>query len=100
MTDALRPGLNTARRQHLDSLVPAWNPANPRELVLLGSTSYTIRFANMAMLREINDHLFAGISYGEIAMVRRFLAGIIAHGPAALRVAGAHMPSSESWHRE
>ena len=54
----------------------------------------------MPMLREINDHLFAGISYGEIAMVRRFLAGIIAHGPAALRVAGAHMPSSESWQRE
>jgi DNA-binding MarR family transcriptional regulator len=45
----------------------------------------------MPMLREINDHLFAGISYGEIAMVRRFLAGIIAHGPAALRVTGAHI---------
>lgn len=53
--DALRPGLNTARRQHLDSLVPAWNPTAPRELVLLGSTSYTIRFANMAMQREINE---------------------------------------------
>jgi hypothetical protein len=52
--DALRPGLNTARRQHLDSLVPAWNPANPRELLLLGATSYTIRFANMAMLRDID----------------------------------------------
>ena len=45
----------------------------------------------MPMLREINEHLFAGISYGEIAMVRRFLAGIIAHGPAALRVTGAHI---------
>lgn len=53
--DALRPGLNTARRQHLDSLVPAWNPTSPRELLLLGSTSYTVRFTNMALLREINE---------------------------------------------
>ena len=53
--DALRPGLNTARRQHLGALIPAWNPANPRELLLLGSTSYTIRFINMALLREINE---------------------------------------------
>ncbi|HEU5367372.1 MAG TPA: hypothetical protein VFU69_02865 [Ktedonobacterales bacterium] len=53
--DALRPGLNTARRQHLDSLAPAWNPACPRELVLLGGTSYTVRFTNMALLREINE---------------------------------------------
>ncbi|GEM_PF-2543113 len=53
--DALRPGLNTARRQHLDSLVPAWHPANPRELLLLGSTSYTVRFTNMALRREINE---------------------------------------------
>src|SRR5690348_14719097 len=53
--DAMRPGLNTARRQYLDSLVPAWNPTNPRDLVLLASTSYTIRFANMAMKREINE---------------------------------------------
>jgi hypothetical protein len=53
--DAMRPGLNTARRQHLDSLVPAWNPISPRELVLLGSTSYTVRFTNMALLREINE---------------------------------------------
>jgi hypothetical protein len=53
--DALRPGLNTARRQHLDSLVPAWDPTNPRELLLLGSTSYTVRFINMALLREINE---------------------------------------------
>jgi hypothetical protein len=53
--DALRPGLNTARRQHLDSLVPAWNADNPRELVLLGGTSYTVRFTNMALLREINE---------------------------------------------
>src|ERR1051326_2520164 len=49
--DALRPGLNTARRQHLDSLVPTWNPTNPRELVLLGATSYTVRFTTMALLR-------------------------------------------------
>ncbi len=53
--DALRPGLNTARRQHLEALVPAWNPAHARELLLLGSTSYTIRFINMALLREINE---------------------------------------------
>jgi hypothetical protein len=53
--DALKPGLNTARRQHLDALVPAWNPTNPREMLLLGSTSYTIRFTNMALLREINE---------------------------------------------
>lgn len=53
--DALKPGLNTARRQHLDALVPAWTPTNPRELLLLGSTSYTIRFTNMALLREINE---------------------------------------------
>jgi DNA-binding MarR family transcriptional regulator len=49
------------------------------------------------MLREINDHLFTGSSYGEIVLVRRFLSGIIAHGPAALRVAAAHPPSSKSW---
>ncbi len=53
--DALRPGLNTARRQHLDALTPAWNPTSPRELLLLGSTSYTVRFTNMALLREINE---------------------------------------------
>ena len=53
--DALRPGLNTARRQHLDSLVPAWNATAPRELVLLGGTSYTVRFTNMALQREINE---------------------------------------------
>ncbi len=53
--DALRPGLNTARRQHLDSLAPAWRPSNPRELLLLGSTSYSVRFINMALLREINE---------------------------------------------
>ncbi len=53
--DAMRPGLNTARRQHLDSLAPAWSPASPRELVLLGGTSYTVRFTNMALLREINE---------------------------------------------
>jgi hypothetical protein len=52
--DALRPTLNIARRQHLDSLVPAWHPANPRELVLLGSTSYSIRFTNMALARDID----------------------------------------------
>ncbi len=53
--DALRPGLNTARRQHLDALTPAWDPDNPRELVLLGSTSYTIRFINITLLREIDE---------------------------------------------
>ncbi len=53
--DALRPDLNTARRQHLDSLVPAWHPAAPRELLLLGSTSYTIRFTNMALMRDIDS---------------------------------------------
>jgi hypothetical protein len=53
--DALRPGLNTARRQHLDALTPAWDAANPRELLLLGSTSYTIRFINMTLLREIDE---------------------------------------------
>jgi hypothetical protein len=53
--DALRPGLNTARRQHLDSLVPAWNPTNPRELALLGSSSYTVRFTSMALARDINE---------------------------------------------
>lgn len=54
----------------------------------------------MPMLREINDQLFAGISYGEIVMVRRFLAGIIAHGPRALRIAEVRMPSSKSGDRE
>jgi DNA-binding MarR family transcriptional regulator len=44
----------------------------------------------MPMLREVNEHLFAGISYGEIVMVRRLLTGIIAHGPAALRTAVAY----------
>ena len=53
--DALRPGLNTARRQHLDALTPAWDATNPRELLLLGSTSYTIRFINMTLLREIDE---------------------------------------------
>jgi hypothetical protein len=53
--DALRPGLNTARRQHLDALEPAWHPARPRELVLLASTSYTVRFTNLALAREINE---------------------------------------------
>jgi hypothetical protein len=53
--DALHPTLNTARRQQLDSLVPAWNPENPRELLLLGGTSYTVRFTNMALLREVNE---------------------------------------------
>lgn len=53
--DALYPTLNTARRQQLDSLVPAWDAANPRELLLLGGTSYTIRFTNMALLREVNE---------------------------------------------
>jgi len=52
--DALRPGLNTARRQHLDALTPVWDPANPRELLLLSSTSYTVRFINMTLLREID----------------------------------------------
>jgi hypothetical protein len=53
--DALRPTLNTARRQHLDSLVPAWDSAAPRELLLLGGTSYTVRFTNMTLLREIDE---------------------------------------------
>lgn len=53
--DALRPTLNTARRQHLDSLVPAWDSANSRELLLLGGTSYTVRFTNMTLLREIDE---------------------------------------------
>lgn len=73
--DALRPGLNIARRQHLDSLVPAWNPINPRELVLLGSTSYTIRFANMALLREINELVGKLLSrffeHARLALVRQ-----------------------------
>jgi hypothetical protein len=53
--DALRTTLNTARRQHLDSLVPAWDSANPRELLLLGGTSYTVRFTNLTLLREIDE---------------------------------------------
>jgi hypothetical protein len=53
--DALRPSLNTARRQHLDALTPAWDSANPRELLLLGSTSYTVRFISMTLLREIDE---------------------------------------------
>jgi hypothetical protein len=53
--ESLRPGLNTARRQHLDALTPAWDGANPHELLLLGSTSYTIRFINMTLLREIDE---------------------------------------------
>ncbi len=52
--DALRPGLNTARRQHLDALTPAWDPARPRELLLLSGASYTVRFTNMVLLRDIN----------------------------------------------
>lgn len=52
--DALWPGLNIARRQHLGALIPAWHPANPRELVLLSSTSYTIRFIEAVLLDEIN----------------------------------------------
>ncbi len=48
----------------------------------------------MPMLREINDQLFAGTSYGEIVLVRRFLAGIIRHGPAALHIAEGHMAAA------
>jgi DNA-binding MarR family transcriptional regulator len=50
----------------------------------------------MPMLREINDQLFAGISYGEIVLARRFLAGIIAHGAPALRIAEGQMQISKS----
>jgi DNA-binding MarR family transcriptional regulator len=61
--------------------------AHPRdrralEIALTGKAHALFR-RTMPMLREINGHLFAGISYGEIAMVRRFLAGIIVNGPAA-----------------
>jgi DNA-binding MarR family transcriptional regulator len=46
----------------------------------------------MPMLREINDRLFAGASYGEMALVHRFLGGIIEHGDDAVRVTEAYMP--------
>jgi DNA-binding MarR family transcriptional regulator len=47
----------------------------------------------MPMLREINDQLFAGTSYKDMMLVRRFLGAIISHGPAALRIADAHTPT-------
>jgi DNA-binding MarR family transcriptional regulator len=50
----------------------------------------------MPMLREINDRLFAGASYGEMARVHRFLGGIIEHGNDALRVTEAYMPKPAS----
>lgn len=55
--DALRPGLNTARRQHLDALIPAWDPEHPSDLLLLGSSDYGVRFVELTLLRDIDEQV-------------------------------------------
>lgn len=55
--DALRPGLNTARRQHLDALTPAWDPEQPGELLLLSTSGYTVHFIESTLLREIDERV-------------------------------------------
>lgn len=55
--DALRPGLNTARRQHLDALIPAWDPEYPSDLLLLGSSDYGVRFVELTLLRDIDEQI-------------------------------------------
>lgn len=50
----------------------------------------------MPMLREINDQLFAGILYGDMVVVHRFLGRIIAQGKAAVRVTEGYMPDGVS----
>jgi MarR family transcriptional regulator, organic hydroperoxide resistance regulator len=43
------------------------------------------------ILREINDHLFAGIYYGDMVIVHRFFERIIAQAPAAVHVAEGYI---------
>ncbi len=55
--EALRPCLNLSRRQHLDALIPKWDPTRPRTLFLLSNTTYTARFIEQVLRPELQQQI-------------------------------------------
>jgi hypothetical protein len=51
--EAIRGGLNIARRQQLYALVPKWDATRPRRLLLLCDLTYTARAVQLNLRREI-----------------------------------------------
>ncbi len=51
--EEIRGHLNIARRQHLDALVPKWDAARPRTLLLLCRLTYTARAVELSLRREL-----------------------------------------------
>ena len=54
--DALSDHLNIARRGQLEALVPKWDAARPRTLLLLCNTTYGARAVELNLRREIEPH--------------------------------------------
>ncbi len=73
-------------------LTKAAHPSDKRAVgIALTKAGRDLFHRVMPMLREINDHLFAGTSYGEMTLVHRFLGRIIEQGHTAVRVTEAYM---------
>jgi hypothetical protein len=55
--DAIRERLNVARRSQLEALIPKWDEARPRTLLLVCNLTYTARAFELYLRREIEPQL-------------------------------------------